>query len=64
MPPKRKDIIITPFGEAITIEDFLKEYITLNARLKKLPYNSPEYFTIQRRLLVLRPLLKQFPTQL
>ena len=52
------------YGESAHIEDIIREYIILNIRFKKLPYNHPEYFTIQHRLLVLKSLLKQFPTQL
>ena len=64
MPDKRKEIFIMPYGESAHIEDLVREYLRLNAKLKKLPYNDPEYLIIQRRLLALKPILKQFPTQL
>ena len=49
---------------SIPIEDLLQEYIILNTRVKKLSYNDPEYLIIYSRLSAIRPLLKQFPTQL
>ena len=64
MPTNRKEIIITQFGESAHIEDLIREYLTLIAKVKKIPYNDPEYLIIQRRLFILKPLLKHFPRQL